>query len=127
MSRHKVRSNWIGRQTLDRIEGIRRCVDAGLTKREAILALQIDSARMNATLEIWAGHSRWPPVFDESIWSLHVRDVKKVERSGNVVMPTPASGIVERAEPRDPCFKCGTRADRHAEFGCRKFVAGTGV
>jgi hypothetical protein len=27
-------------------------------------------------------------------------------------------------QDRDPCFKCGTRKDRHDEFGCGRWRAG---
>lgn len=36
-----------------------------------------------------------------------------------------ADGDVEaRRTLRDPCVKCGVRADRHAEFGCKRWRGG---
>lgn len=40
-----------------------------------------------------------------------------------------APRLNQRAEPihaldRSPCFNCGVRRDRHADFGCRKWRGG---
>jgi len=30
-------------------------------------------------------------------------------------------GALSRAATRDPCVRCGTRYDRHDEFGCKRW------
>lgn len=34
------------------------------------------------------------------------------------------SDVESRRTLRDPCVRCGVRADRHAQFGCKRWASG---